>query len=383
MRILHLIHSADPRLGGPINGIVQRGLFLARRDHVVDIASLDDPGSEFLKGFPVRIFPLGGGSGKYGFSARFISWLRENCVLYDAVVINGVWRFNSFGAWRVLREKNIPYFVFPHGMLDPWFRRKYKIKFLGKLLYWLLAERKVIRDARAVIFTSDEEKIAARRSFWPYKCNETVGAYGSATPDEEMETLKELFYDEFMDLREKRVVLFLGRIHEKKGCDLLINAFSQICDSNSDLHLVIAGPDDCAYGESMKRLVARAGIDGRVTWAGMLKGRRKWAAFCAADVFVLPSHQENFGIAVTEALACGCPVLISNKVNIWREIEAAHAGLVGEDTVDGTKEILTQWLNLDKVEQSKMRRNAVRVHSERFTIKAMADDLLRIVEIHS
>jgi glycosyltransferase involved in cell wall biosynthesis len=135
------------------------------------------------------------------------------------------------------------------------------------------------------------------------------------------------------------LILFLGRIHEKKGCDLLLRAWKEVLSSGmrniSDIHLVMAGPADHAYGAEMKELAGKLGIGTRVTWTGMITGDLKWGSLRAADAFILPSHQENFGVSVVEALACGVPVLISNKVNIWREIEEDNAGLVENDDLGG------------------------------------------------
>jgi glycosyltransferase involved in cell wall biosynthesis len=144
-------------------------------------------------------------------------------------------------------------------------------------------------------------------------------------------------------VRGKSFILFLGRLHEKKGCDLLIEAFAQSASSYPETHLVMAGPGDRGYQAMLGSLAARSGVGARVHFPGMLQGDAKWGAFYAAEVFSLPSHQENFGVAVAEALACGTPVLISNKVNIWREIADEEAGFVDEDTVDGASRLLRQW----------------------------------------
>ena len=145
----------------------------------------------------------------------------------------------------------------------------------------------------------------------------------------------------------KRLLLFLGRIHEKKGCDLLVKAFAEIRDIDPSVHLVMAGPDSGEWTPALQKLAGELGIADRITWTGMLLGDMKWGAFQASDAFILPSHQENFGIAVAEALGCGLPALISDKVNIWREVEADGAGFVASDTVAGTVASLRHWLELE------------------------------------
>ncbi len=164
---------------------------------------------------------------------------------------------------------------------------------------------------------------------------------------------REAFLRSFPELRNKRLLLFLGRLHEKKGCDLLIDAFAAVSRENPALHLVLAGPDAGGMQAALSRRAAALGLSA-ITWTGMLRGDAKWGAFRAAEAFVLPSHQENFGIAVTEALACGVPVLISKRVNIWREIEQDNAGLVDDDTAAGTQRLLRRWLALAPAERSAM-----------------------------
>ena len=131
-------------------------------------------------------------------------------------------------------------------------------------------------------------------------------------------------------------LLFLSRIHPKKGCDLLLQAFAKIAPAHPKLHLIMAGPDAVGMRKHLQTIVDQAGLTDRVHWPGMLKGDAKWGAFAVSEAFVLPSHQENFGIAVAEALACGRPVLISDQVNIAPEIEADGCGIVEPDTLEGT-----------------------------------------------
>ena len=266
--------------------------------------------------------------------------------------------------------------VYTHGMLDPWFNRAYPLKHLKKLLYWPWAERRVLRDARAVLFTCEEERRLARQSFPAYRCREAVVSYGTSSPPGDPDALRSRFLAGRPDLAGRRLLLFLSRIHPKKGCDLLLKAFAGVAGGHPDLHLVLAGPAEAGFRSELERLADALGIAARVTWTGMLSGDDKWGAFYAADAFVLPSHQENFGIAVAEALACGLPVLISDKINIWREIAEDGAGLVAEDTEAGTARLLRDWLTLPPGEAQGMREAARRCFLHRFEIGAAAQSLV-------
>ncbi|WP_133660850.1 glycosyltransferase [Paraburkholderia sp. BL10I2N1] len=380
MRILHLLASLDPKAGGPAEGVRQGGVTLMEMGHEVEVVTLDDPGATFLQDFPLPVHALGPSRGNYRYCPRLVPWLQSHASQFDAVIVNGLWQYHSFGAWRALREVDVPYYVYPHGMLDPWFKRAYALKHLKKWLYWPWAEYRVLRDARAVLFTTEDERLLARQSFWLYRATEAVSTYGTSAPPQNDVELRESFLLEYPQLRGKRVILFLGRIHEKKGCDLLISAFANVAGLDGDAHLVIAGPDSAGWRSTLHEQAERLGVAQRITWTGMLQGPLKWGAFYASEAFVLPSHQENFGVAVAEALGCGVPALISNKVNIWREVDADGAGFVAADTVEGTEKNLRRWLTLDTECHAQMSARARDLFKARFTVDAMSRDLLRVLE---
>jgi glycosyltransferase involved in cell wall biosynthesis len=377
MKILRSTHTVNPALGGPIESIKQSSTALLRRGHSVEIISLDAPEDPWVRDAPVPVHALGPGLGGYGYAPRFSSWIKERRADYDAVIVHGVWQYSSFGVWRALAGTTTPYFIFPHGMLDPWFKRTYPLKHLKKLLYWPWGEYRVLRDAAAVLFTSEEERRLARESFALYRSKEVVVNYGTAAPAD-LENARHAFFEAFPNLRGQRFFLFLGRLHEKKGCDLLIEAFAEIRNSSERIHLMIAGPSpDDDYRRHLQQMAAAS--DGMISFPGMLTGDLKWGAFSAAEAFVLPSHQENFGIAVVEALACGTPVLISNKVNIWREIEADAAGYVENDDLAGTKALLNRWLATPAEMRFAMKQNATNCFASRFEIERATDSLLAVI----
>ena len=204
-------------------------------------------------------------------------------------------------------------------------------------------------------------------------------AFGVSSPPGQPEELAAKFLTQYSQLQGKRLALYLSRIHVKKGCDLLIEAFAKVAKQDENLHLVIAGPDQTNWSPKLQAQAEALGIADRITWPGMLQGELKWGAFYVAEVFVLPSHQENFGIVVAEALACGKPVLISNKVNIWREIKEDEAGLVADDTQAGTDELFNRWLALKSEEFAAMQAKTIPCFQKRFHVQRAADRLLEII----
>jgi glycosyltransferase involved in cell wall biosynthesis len=380
-----VIRSLDPAGGGAAEWVVRLGVEQTKAGQHAEVATLDDPGAEWLKGVPFPVHALGPVATTYGLTPRLVPWLQQHCRSYDVVIAHGLWQYTSLAVWRVLKAAGRPYFVFPQGMLDPWFKRRYRLKHLKKWLYWPWAEYRVLRDATAVLFTADEERRLARRSFWLYRCTERIVHLGTTAPPDQESVRGRWFTEAFPETAGKRVVLFLGRIHEKKGCDLLVRAFAAATKaalpSERPWHLVFAGPFSTpAYEHRMKRLVREAGLADSVTWTGMLAGDTKWSAFRAADVFILPSHQENFGVAVAEALACGLPALISDKVNIWREVTAADAGFAEADDVNGTGRLLDRWMALDDVSRDRMRANAIGCFGASFDARDAAVRLDTVLE---
>lgn len=380
MKLLHVLPSVDPRTGGPVEGVKQMGAMLRSWGHTVEVACLDDPQADWLSSFPLPVHALGPAQGHYRYAPRLVPWLRAHASGFDAVIVDGLWQYNGFGTWRALRKSKTPYFVFTHGMLDPWFKRTYPFKHLKKWLYWPWAEYRVLRDATSVLFTCEEERLQARESFWLYRCQETVVPFGTRLPPQDGPALRERFLATHPELKGKHLILFLGRIHEKKGCDLLVSAFCQLAPKYPDLHLVLVGPDDAGAVPGFLSQARTAGLSSQVSWLGMLGGDEKWGAFHACDAFALPSHQENFGIAVAEAMGCGKPVLISNKVNIWREIEAGGGGLVGDDTLSGTMDTLQRWIDLPPERRSTMGQQAQDTFLKHFTVEAMAEGMLHLVQ---
>ena len=380
MKFLHLISSVDPSGGGPIEGALRLHEALVTLGHSGEFASVDSPDAPFVDAFPAQVHALGPSKGRFGYSAKLLPWLLAHAGQFDAVIVNGLWQYPGLATRRALGRSTTPYFVFTHGMLDPWFKRRYPLKHLKKWIYWPWGEYRVLRDATAVLFTCEEERLLARQSFWLYRSREVVLSYGTSRPPQDAQRLADIFLSAFPALKGKRLLLFLGRIHEKKGCDLLIDAFARRCASDANLHLVMAGPDQEGWAPSLQQMAQRLGIADRISWPGMLSGDVKWGAFYASDAFCLPSHQENFGIAVAEALGCGRPVLISNKVNIWREIDADRAGFVETDSLEGTVGLLNRWLACSPQDLSTLRSAARECFERRFRIEQVAEKLVRLVQ---
>jgi glycosyltransferase involved in cell wall biosynthesis len=374
LKILHVTSSMDPRGGGVAEAIRQLAPALLRAGHANEVATVDDPSADYLQGLPFPVHALGPSRSSYQRAPGIEPWLREHAGGFDCVISHGLWQHQGLAAWRACRATGTARFVFPHGMLDPWFKRAYPRKHLKKWVYWLLAEYHILRSARAVFFTCAEEQRLARESFWLYSATEAIAPLGIADPPADAEAQREAFLSAYPELRGQRFVLFLGRVHPKKGCDLLLEAWARSGTGLANERLVIAGPGDPVYMNLLRESAAH--WPQPPLWTGMLTGSVKWGALRAADAFILPSHQENFGLATVEALACGCPVLLSDKVNIWREIEEDGAGLIAADTAEGAGCLLAQWRDWTPAARAGYATNARASFASRFQIDRAAAGLV-------
>lgn len=410
-RILHVVVSMDPKLGGVCQAVRSLIKGFEGTDVANEVVSLDISDAPYTKMDRFRIHAIGPGSGPWSYSDKLIPWLYANLQRFDVVVLHGLWLYPNYAVHKLIRryrtaqiQEHIPkVFIMPHGMLDPYFQKAAgrRLKSIRNSVYWKLIEGDVVNKAEGVLFTCEEELNLARGTFSPYNPKrEIVVGLGVENPPPFTADMKDHFFKKFNTLQNRPYLLFLSRIHEKKGIDLLIKSYAEIwrrrTASEKEIDasaicmgkekpglknfytklpfLVIAGPGlDTPYGRSMQQLAAgSAAPEGSILFPGMLSGDAKWGAFYGCEAFLLPSHQENFGIAVVEALGCGKPVLISNQVNIWREIEAEGGGMIAEDNYEGTVKVLETFLNLPEEKKQMIGNNARLCFEKKFSIGANA-----------
>jgi glycosyltransferase involved in cell wall biosynthesis len=381
----------DPVSGGACQAIRNTVPALEKLGVQNEVVTLDDRAATFLTKDAFKIHALGPSKGPWHYGSKLKPWLWENLLRFDVIIIHGLWLYYSHATALALRQikRSSGYFgktiypklyCMPHGMLDPYFQRApdRKLKAVRNWIYWRLIEHRVVNDADGMLFTCEAELLLAREPFRPYhpKSELNVGL-GIEQPPPYVSSMKEAFFKTCPELADQPYILFLSRIHEKKGTDLLIQAYGKTYQENFP-KLVVAGPGlDTPYGQKIKHLAAQNGqINKNIFFPGMLSGEAKWGAFYQCDAFILPSHQENFGIAVVEAMACNKPVLISNQVNIWREIQAEGAGLVEDNTEEGTKKLLSGWMERSVSDRSEMGNKARRTFEKLYAIGPAAKHLV-------
>ncbi len=318
MRVLHVIPSLDPTDGGP--SVVFPRMLAALAAAGVDVEGVTtafEADGVVTGDPPVRRFRRLWRPGKPSWSMA--RWLSRHVDRFDVVHVHALFSFASdLAAWLAHRHR-VPYVIRPLGVLNrygmrarrPWLKR----------LSLRLIEGPLLRDAAAVHFTSQAEADEAAALGIPMRgVVIPLGVEIQAPGD------RQVLLARFPALRDCRVLLYLSRLDPKKNLESLIDAFAALVAEARDLRLLVCGAGDARYVSALHAHAEARGVAEHVTWAGEVRGDEKSSAFALADLFVLPSHSENFGIAVVEAMAAGVPVVVSECIPLADRIVDAGAG---------------------------------------------------------
>jgi glycosyltransferase involved in cell wall biosynthesis len=314
MRVLHVLPSLDQDYGGPLRLVLDlsaRALEFGLESEVLGVGNLRVPDNPMPPEF-VHSVPLGWPA-NYRYSPDLAPWLQSNLSRFDGVVLHGVWLHPGSVVSRICRSLHKRFACFPHGMIDPWsVYGQGWWKAVKKQVYWRLRERTVFERACTVFYTTEGERSRARQTFSVGDKSRVVIPYGI---DLSSPVVTSPGNAAFVQPAGARVALFLGRVHPKKNVPFLIEAWARAHPA-PDWRLVIAGPCENGYEAELRHLVRYRGLERQVFFLGSVAGRDKSYLLHRADWFLLPSHHENFGIAVLEAIASGCPVAVSAGVGV-------------------------------------------------------------------
>lgn len=343
MRILHVIATLDPKAGGPPAVALRLAAAQASMGHDVTILAHAEPGAEArtrksLEGIPgitsvtLATLPPPTSLSEKVRAGSVRAWMNANLGGTQMLHLHGVWEAILRVAGECSRARGIPYALVPHGMLDPWCMTRSLSTRVKKQAALALGYRTLL-DRAAFLHTLNADEETGMK---PLGLRSPCEVIPNGVFLEEIGTLpaRGTFHAQHPELEGERFVLFLSRVHFKKGLDFLIDAFAQVLAVHPRLRLVIAGPDDGALQPALTQAKAR-GIDTRVHAIGPVYGSAKYAAFVDADVFCLPSRQEGFSVAITEAMACGRPVVISRECH-FPEVATADAGRVVDLSAQAT-----------------------------------------------
>lgn len=390
MRILHVIPSFAPawRYGGPVHAAYEMCRELARQgaDVTVYTTNIDGPDdldvpldrAVVMDGFRVRYFQVQQPR-FYSFSMALARALKSDISAFDVVHVHSVFNWPITPAAAACRRHRVPYIVRPCGILDedavwktyegPWTSLRSGLK---KSVYFQLLEKRNLEGASAIHFTSEDE---ARKSAWTgLRTPHFVCPLGVSFPDP-MNGAGDS--DDFES--DKLVLLYLSRLDPKKGLDLLVPALSEVLQERDDAIFAVAGAGEPAFEREARDLVGRWGLGDRTLWFGAVEGDQKWRLLRRADIFVLPSYQENFGLAVVEAMAAGRAVLVSDRVGIHKEITRAGAGVVVPCDAAALRDALSTLIRRPDL-RLEMGKRARELAVQRFGWPAIARQLLSVYQ---
>jgi glycosyltransferase involved in cell wall biosynthesis len=344
MHVLHVNSGVDPRQGGPTTAML--AMIHAQIDAGAKITVASTFGKDFQSSAADQMKKIGADVRLIGPSTHVLAWhrkikptLKQLIAQADFVHIHGVWEEIQHQAARIARKQGKRYVFTPHGMLDPWSLSQSAKK---KQWYLKLRLKGDLDRASAIHFTDETERdLAAPMQI---KAPAIVERLIIDLSDFQPAPPRGQFRARFArQLGDRPFVLFMSRIHHKKGLDLLVPAFAKSADKH-DAMLVIAGPNIEGYEAIVQQMARDAGIVDRVLFPGMIYGKERAAALVDAHLFALTSYQENFGVVVIESLAVGTPVIISDQVNIHRQITEARVGEVVPTDIDRIAQSLRHWL---------------------------------------
>ena len=364
-KVLRIISSINPKFGGPSKTIIDSSILLTTQGFKVDILTSDPVYSNFFKSRNIKIINKGPALGNYSFNFSLFFWLLKNKKNYDHFIVHGIWEFNTLIARLLLKNK---YFVFTHGQLDPYFMSE-KLKKFKKQIYWFFVEKQNLLCSKSLLLTSENEKNLLKNTFVDTKgIKKKIIGYGIIKPSYNKIAAKKDFYKKFPKLKGKKFLLYLGRFHEKKGCEILLKALKKLSDENIKFNILIAGPDN-DYKKKLIELSKNYNLTKQIHWSGMLLKNLKWGAISLSKAMVLASHGENFGVSIVESLSCSKPVLTTNKVNIYKKIIKYKSGYISKDNVNSFFSILKKFNNLNKKQLIKLSKNSLKCFNDNFNLE--------------
>ena len=369
IKILRIIHTLDPTSGGPQNAILDNTISLQKLGIKVDILTGDKKKINLPKLKKIKVFNKGiGWFGDYGFNIKLFLWLLKNKDNYDYFIVHGLWSFYTLASRILLHKK---YFVFVHGQLDPYFALNH-FKKIKKIIYWILIERQNLLSSKSLLLTSTIEKQLLDKTFVNTNgITKTIVKYGILNEKINKKKVTDIFYENFPHLKKKNFLLFLGRFHHKKGCDILIKSLNKLAKQNIRLNILLAGPNTGStneYKNELKNLSKKYQLEKNLFWSDAIFGDIKSGAILASKGMVLASHGENFGVSLVESLSLKRPVITTNKVNIYKQILKYKAGLISNNNVNDFSKKLKQFYLLNKKQILEMSNNSYRCFDENFNL---------------
>lgn len=341
----------------------------------VDPSSLNNADKAETSGLRVKYLDFVGYE-HYNFSLQMVKEIWKVIDDYDLVHITAVWNFPVLAGVLISIIKKKPYIISPRGTI---YKETIELKSTSiKKIYFNLFAKQYINKASAIHFTTKDEQEKVTKYLG-------ITAPSFVIPNGVDISSIALSAESKARIIDKKYILILGRIDKKKGFDILIPVFANIIKKFNDLILVIAGDRETPYTHAVKQMIedmsqqTGLNISNNIIFTGQVTGDNKWALYKNALMFVLPSYSENFGMSVVEAMACGCPVVISDKVGIYKEVEDNNAGVIVNTTAESVEEGILKLLNDEKLRET-ISHNGKAMVEEYYDIDKVADEMIEVYE---
>lgn len=332
MRVVHIVPAINEEASGPSYSVVRFCESLTEQGIQVTLAALDWAPLSTSPNF-LKTFPLGFGPRRLGLSPTMARWLKSQVVSNQVLILHNhsLWMAPNVYPGCIAKRYSIPYIVSPHGTLSEWAMRSgSKVK----RLFWPLVQKPSLLAVSCFHATSQSEYEDIRR----------IGFHQPVAVIPNGIDIPPLRLKQNKSGDDTRTLLFLSRIHPNKGLDMLLSAWRAVQERFPDWRLRIVGPDNGGYLKKLRAYATELGLE-RVKFCGPLYGEDKWRAYSEADLFVLPTYSENFGIVVAEALVAGTPAIVTRGAP-WEGLTIHKAGWwieIGvEPLVECLKEAMSQ-----------------------------------------
>jgi len=378
MKILYVTASMSSEWGGPTKVVAELTEKLVEKGIEIAIFLPFKRGEESKivkpKGVELQLFPQNFIDKLWtSYSLGFAKAIQESIYKFDIIHIHEIWHYPQYIAYKAAKKAGKPYVITIHGSLDPWCLGYKSFK---KKIYASLIQKSVLKEANVIHAITDEE-VKQIKNF--VNTDNIIMVPNGINPEDFKNLpLREEFEKNYPNLKGKKVILFLGRIHPKKGLDLLANAFGIVAKERDDVCLLIAGPDSDGYKDKIMQTIKKEQVSNKVIFTGMLKDQNKLVALGGADIFILPSYSEGFSMAILEAMICKLPVIITRQCN-FPEVAEYEAGIVIEPNLKRLTEALNILLNNSKL-CKKMGENGHKLILKKYTWNKIANQMIKLYE---
>lgn len=377
-KILRIITTLNTTIGGTARIAIDQSNELAKRGYDIDVLTLDKKKTYQNEKYFFKLINLNTNKKKNIFSITFLIWILKNWQKYNIFLIDGIWEFSTIVARLILKNK---YYIFLHGQIDPYFSSEF-FKKIKKIFYWNLIEKKNLINSRSVILSGKAESKMFKNTFVNTKDIQTKTINYGITKFSffNLRKIKSKINNKYKNILNKKYILFIGRIHPKKGCDLMLEALEKIKIPNN-YYIIIAGFlfDNNKYENEILNIIKKSKYSKKIICLPFLERTNKFAFIKFSECTILPSRGENFGITVVESLMMGKIPILTNKVGVFKTLEKSNSGIICKCNSTSISEALNYFFQISNTQKKKIEKNTINCFDKYFSTSRTINDLEKII----